>query len=49
MHDLEEDPSEPSKYECLECGNVVESDERPSECPECGETGAFRNQSMSLE
>lgn len=49
MHDLEEDPDKPSIYECMECGNLLELDSRPTECPECGATGAFRNQSMSLE
>lgn len=49
MHDLKEDSGVPSIYECFECGSVLESEERPRACPECGATGAFRNRAMSLE
>ena len=45
--DLDDDPSTPSKYECLQCGRIVEADHTPGECSECG--GEFQNRAMSLE
>ncbi|MFC4245425.1 rubrerythrin-like domain-containing protein [Natribaculum luteum] len=40
------DPDSVSTYECLQCGNVVESKTHPGEC-DCG--GEFQNRAKSLE
>jgi len=40
------DPDAPSKYECLECGDIVESGTHPGRC-DCG--GEFQNRAKSLE
>ncbi len=45
--DVADDPSTPSKYECLQCGRIVESDHNPGLCSECG--GDFQNRANSLE
>ena len=47
MHDLTEDPSSPSQYECLGCGKLITSKTHPTECPGCGEP--VQNRAMSLE
>lgn len=47
MYDLDDDPTTPSEYECLGCGDIVTADTHPGDCPECG-TG-FQNRAMSLE
>lgn len=44
--DIDEDPATPSRYECLNCGRIVEAETRPSPC-ECG--GDFQNRAKSLE
>lgn len=35
----------PYTYECADCGERVEADTRPGECPECG--GEMQNISVS--
>ncbi|WP_123534343.1 rubrerythrin-like domain-containing protein [Halosimplex salinum] len=40
------DPTESSKYECLQCGDIVESESHPGSC-DCG--GQFQNRAKSLE
>ena len=40
-----EDP--PYTYECLECGNRVEAEHYPGECPDCG--GEMQNISKPRE
>lgn len=47
MHDLEEDSSTLSRYECLSCGELIDSVTHPTDCPDCGAT--VQNQAMSLE
>ncbi|MFB6170784.1 MAG: rubrerythrin-like domain-containing protein [Haloarculaceae archaeon] len=47
MHDLNEDDGSPSRYECLSCGELVESITHPTDCPECGAT--LQSQANSLE
>lgn len=47
MHDLDDDPAVPSKYECLNCGTIVTAESHPGECHDCG--GGFQNRAMSLE
>ncbi|WP_254543760.1 rubrerythrin-like domain-containing protein [Halomarina pelagica] len=45
-----EDPYErdpPYTYECVACGERVEADSRPGDCPNCG--GRMRNISQSRE
>ncbi|SEV88460.1 rubrerythrin-like domain-containing protein [Natrinema salifodinae] len=49
MHDLREDRDSVSTYECLRCGELVTTDTRPDACPNCGQTGSYRNRAMSLE
>ncbi|MFC7141521.1 rubrerythrin-like domain-containing protein [Halosimplex aquaticum] len=39
-------PDEASKYECLHCGDIVESESHPGAC-DCG--GQFQNRAKSLE
>jgi len=47
--DVEHDTSEvTSKYECLDCGNIVTAETQPGECPECGGRD-FQNRAKSLE
>jgi len=47
-YDIEHDTSEiSSKYECLQCGTIVEAETHPGECPECG--GDFQNRAKSVE
>lgn len=46
--DIEDDTSNiASKYECLECGTIVEAETHPGECSDCG--GDFQNRAKSLE
>jgi rubrerythrin len=45
--DVEENSETPSKYECLNCGRIVEADSHPGACPECD--GEFQNRAKSLE
>ena len=46
--DLEDDTADiASKYECLKCGAIVESQTHPGACSECG--GDFQNRAKSLE
>jgi len=40
------DPTSPSKYECLQCGDIVEANSHPGDC-ECG--GEYQNRAKSLE
>lgn len=47
MHDLDDDPTTGSTYECLGCGNLVTADSHPGTCDDCG--GGFQNRAMSLE
>ncbi|MFP4626566.1 MAG: rubrerythrin-like domain-containing protein [Natronomonas sp.] len=47
MHDLLEDVTDESTYECLNCGSLVTAPTHPGDCPEC--SGSFQNQAMSLE
>jgi len=47
MHDVPDDESAESTYECLRCGAIVTSETHPGECEECG--GEFQNRAMSLE
>jgi len=45
-----EDPYEdepPYTYECVDCGNRIEADSRPGDCPECG--GSMRDISKPSE
>lgn len=44
-YDAEED--RPHIYECVNCGERLELEERPGDCPECG--GEMRNISQSSE
>ncbi|MCU4741196.1 rubrerythrin-like domain-containing protein [Halobacteria archaeon AArc-m2/3/4] len=46
--DVEGDTSDiSSKYECLQCGKIVEAETHPGECEECG--GDFQNRAKSVE
>ncbi|SFR96690.1 hypothetical protein SAMN05216559_1684 [Halomicrobium zhouii] len=46
--DIEGDTSNySSKYECLQCGNIVEAQTHPGTCSKCG--GDFQNRAKSLE
>jgi len=42
----ENSPDSTSKYECLQCGIIVEAKTHPGEC-DCG--GEFHNRAKSLE
>ena len=42
----ENDPKSLSKYECLQCGTIVEATSHPGAC-DCG--GDFQNRAKSLE
>lgn len=47
-HDIEHDTAEiSSEYECLHCGEIVESRTHPGTCSDCG--GDFQNRAKSLE
>jgi len=43
----EETTRSESRYECLQCGTIVEAQTHPGECEECG--GGFQNRAQSLE
>ena len=46
--DIEDDTGNlTSKYECLECGTIVESETHPGQCSDCGSD--FQNRAKSLE
>lgn len=45
-HDIEVDSTIPAKYECLQCGRIVEAESHPGDC-ECG--GEFQGRAKSLE
>lgn len=45
--DLDEDPTRPSTYECLRCGDIVKVETHPGECSEC--SGEYQNRAKSLE
>lgn len=47
MHDVEDDPTTRSTYECLSCGDIVTADTHPGECADCG--SGYQNRAMSLE
>lgn len=47
MHDVPDETTAESTYECLRCGNIVVKDSHPGECEECG--GSFQNRANSLE
>ncbi|WP_157526003.1 rubrerythrin-like domain-containing protein [Halorientalis sp. IM1011] len=49
MYDLQTDDETTPTYECLLCGTIVSADRKPSECPGCGQSGAFQNRAFSLE
>lgn len=44
--DISDDPNTASIYECLRCGDIVESESHPGPC-NCG--GEFQNRAKSLE
>lgn len=46
MVESAEESSE-SKYECLQCGNIVEAESHPGDCPECG--GGVQDRAVPLE
>lgn len=35
MHDAPTNTDADDQYECLECGEIIEADSHPVECPEC--------------
>jgi Zn finger protein HypA/HybF involved in hydrogenase expression len=48
---VQQDPHEtdepPHRYECVDCGERVEAESHPVECPECG--GEMQNISKAQE
>jgi len=49
MNEIGHNPANPSTYECLACGAIVESERHPGECEACGETEALRNRGYTRE
>ncbi|ELZ31279.1 hypothetical protein C465_15597 [Halorubrum distributum JCM 9100] len=47
MKDLEPETDDETTYECFECGNILISERKPGQCPDCG--GPMRNRQMPLE
>ena len=47
LYDIPSDTDRESTYECLNCGDLIESDRHPMRCDECG--GVLQNRGMSLE
>lgn len=48
MYDLDDAHSVP-EYECLACGAIVATENRPNGCPKCERAGTFQNRAFSLE
>lgn len=45
--DVVDPAAETAKYECLQCGSIVEATSNPGACPDCD--GEFQNRANSLE
>lgn len=45
--DVEYESSATYQYECLHCGDVVDAESHPGDCPGCGVS--YRNRNMPLE
>jgi hypothetical protein len=47
MHDVPDESTDETTYECVQCGAVITCDTHPGDCEECG--GDLTNRAMSLE